>query len=253
MVLFSGCVRRQNSTADSVINRGQPDIYLSPSDLADWLAASLTSYCILRGLLLSPFNIGYRHVLPILPLLFIFVGQLARIEWRPIQKRAWVAGIAVIWLLVGSLQTAPHYLTFFNELVGGPDRGYRVLLDSNLNWGQELIELRDYLVRENIASVKLSYLGTADPSAYGINYEPLPSFPYHQWRADHIPEMLLNPTNGVYAISASNLQGLNLKSRELYAWFRERKPDAIVGHSIFVYKIGDTIEENITRSDHPQN
>ena len=191
--------------------------------------------------LLSPYNIGYRHLLPILPLLFIFVGQLACIEWRSSQKRAWAAGIAVVWLVVGSLQIRPHYLTFFNELVGGPDQGYKVLLDSNLNWGQELIELRDYLVRENIASVKLSYLGTADPGAYGIVYEPLPGFPYHQWQADSIPEMLLNPPNGVYAISATNLQGLNLKRRDLYARFKERKPDAIVGHSIFVYKISETI------------
>ena len=201
--------------------------------------------------LLSPYNIGYRHLLPVLPLLFIFVGRLACIEWRRSQKLTWAAGIAVVWLVVGSLQIRPHYLTFFNELVGGPDRGYKVLLDSNLNWGQELIELRDYLARENIASVKLSYLGTADPGAYGIVYEPLPGFPYHQWQADNIPEMLLNPPNGVYAISATNLQGLNLKNRDLYIRFRERKPDAIVGHSIFVYRISDAIEER--SSDHPQN
>ena len=201
--------------------------------------------------LLSPFNIGYRHLLPVLPLLFIFVGQLACIEWRRSQKLAWATSVAVVWLVAGSLQTYPHYLTFFNELVGGPDGGYRVLLDSNLNWGQELIELKQYLVRENIASIKLSYLGTADPNAYGITYEPLPSFPYHQWRADDVPEMLLNPPKGVYAISASILQGLRLKNHDLYARFRERKPDAIIGHSMFVYRISDTNDEIVPRSDQP--
>ena len=199
--------------------------------------------------MLSTYNIGYRHLLPVLPLIFIFVGQLACIEWRASQKTAWAAGIALVWLVVGSLQTCPHYLTFFNELVGGPERSYRVLLDSNLNWGQELIELRDYLVRENIDSVKLSYLGTADPRAYGIVYEPLPSFPYNQWRDENIPEMLLNPPSGVYAISASNLQGLTLKYHNLYSRFRERKPDAIIAQAMFIYRISDSKDENVPRSD----
>jgi len=203
--------------------------------------------------MLSNFNIGYRHLLPVLPLIFIFVGQLACVEWKPSQKRAWAICIAVVWLVVGSRLTHPHYLTFFNELVGGPAGGSKVLLDSNLNWGQELIELKDYLVRENIPSVKLSYLGTADPGAYGITYEPLPSFPYHEWQGNDVPEILLNPPNGVYAISASNLQGFTLENHDLYARFRERKPDAIVGHAIFVFRISAAIEENEPRSDHPVN
>jgi len=192
--------------------------------------------------MMSHFNVGYRHLLPVLPLIFIFVGQLAGIEWRTGQKRAWAISLSVVWLVVGSLQIQPHYLTFFNELVGGPRGGYRVLLDSNLNWGQELIELRDYLARENITSVKLSYLGTADPAAYGIIYEPLPGYPYHQWHGDDVPEILLKPPNGMYAISASILQGFRLENHDLYAAFRVRKPDAIVANSIFVYRISDTIE-----------
>jgi hypothetical protein len=201
--------------------------------------------------MVSHFNIGYRHLLPVLPLIFIFVGQLARIEWRPLQKQAWAICLAVVWLVIGSRQTYPHYLTFFNEVVGGPTGGQRVLLDSNLNWGQELIELRDYLAREKIDSIKLSYLGTADPGAYGIMYEPLPSFPYHQWKGDNAPENLLNPPNGIYAISVSNLQGFTLENHDLYARFRERKPDAIVGHSIFIYRIFNAVKENVPRSDHP--
>jgi len=55
------------------------------------------------------------------------------------------------------------------------------------------------------------------------------------------------------AIGASNLQGFTLENHDLYARFRERKPDAIVGHAIFVFRISDAIEENEPRSDHPMN
>lgn len=189
--------------------------------------------------LASPFNIGYRHLLPVLPLLFIFVGQVASLDLGLRRKQAWAMGAALVWLVGGSLTTFPHYLAYFNELVGGPAGGYRVLVDSNLDWGQDLIGLREYMARENIASVKLSYIGTADPGAYGITYESLPGFPYNQWQGDSIPETLSNPAAGVYAISASNLQGLRFKNPDLYAKFREREPDAVIGYSIFIYRIPD--------------
>ena len=194
--------------------------------------------------LASPFDIGYRHLLPILPCLFIFTSQLALIERKTSRIRTAAFSGMVIWLIIASVMTFPHYLTFFNEIAGGPDNGYKILVDSNLDWGQELIGLRNYMTQENIPSVKLSYHGTADPTAYGVQYEPLPSYPYNQWTSDTVPDILLNPPAGVYAISANNLQGLRFKNHDLYATFRQRKPDAIVGHCIFIYRINPLIERN---------
>jgi hypothetical protein len=196
--------------------------------------------------LTSTFNIGYRHLLPILPCLFIFTGQLALIDWRTSRLGTGAVLAMVVWLIIGSVMIFPHYLTFFNELAGGPSNGYKILVDSNLDWGQDLIRLRKYMTEQNIPSVKLSYHGTADPTAYGVVYEPLPSYPYNQWTGDTVPDILLNPPNGVYAISANNLQGLRFKNHDLYATFRERKPDAVVGHSIFIYRINRTVERNPT-------
>ena len=187
--------------------------------------------------LATPFAIGYRHLLPILPCLFIFTSQLALFEWKTSLVRTAACSAMVIWLIISSVLTFPHYLTFFNEIAGGPDNGYKILVDSNLDWGQELIGLRNYMTQENIPSVKLSYHGPADPTAYGVVYEPLPSYPYYQWTSDTVPDFLLNPPPGVYAISANNLQGLRFKNHDLYATFRQRKPDAIVGHCIFIYRI----------------
>ena len=197
--------------------------------------------------LATTFNIGYRHLLPILPCLLIFTGQLALIDWKTSRAGTGAILAMVIWLTVGSVTIFPHYLTFFNELAGGPDNGHKILVDSNLDWGQDLIGLREYMAAENIPSVKLSYHGTADPSAYGVVYEPLPSYPHNQWTGDTVPDILRNPPNGVYAISVNNLQGLRLNNRDLYATFRQRKPDAIVGHSIFIYRINRTVVRNPTQ------
>lgn len=190
--------------------------------------------------LASPFDIGYRHLLPVLPCLFIFTSQLALIDWKTSRSGVAAVSAMIVWLAVGSVAIFPHYLAFFNEIAGGPQNGYKILVDSNLDWGQELIDLRKYMTQEHIPSVKLSYHGTADPSAYGIVYEPLPSYPYNQWTSDTVPDSLQNPPSGVYAISVNNLQGLRFKNHDLYATFRQRKPDAVLGHSMFIYRIKGT-------------
>ena len=197
--------------------------------------------------LASPFDIGYRHLLPILPCLFIFTSQLALIDWKTSLPGIAALSAMVVWLSIASVVTFPRYLTFFNEIAGGPENGYEILVDSNLDWGQELIGLRQYMMEENIPSVKLSYHGTADPGAYGVVYEPLPSYPYNQWTSDTVPDVLLNPPSGVYAISANNLQGLRFKNHDLYATFRQRRPDAVVGHSIFIYRINRSVEGHSIR------
>ena len=84
----------------------------------------------------------------------------------------------------------------FNELAGGPATGYTKLADSNLDWGQDLPGLRQYMERENIDSVKLSYFGRAFPEAYGIKYEPLPSFPLHSEVTQDQVKMLRRPPPG---------------------------------------------------------
>lgn len=185
----------------------------------------------------SGFDIGYRHLLPALVLLVIFASQVAQVRFHIRSKAVWVGAILLVWLAVGTLSRLPDHLAYFNEIAGGPSHGYKVLVDSNLDWGQDLIGLRTYMEREGIKSVKLSYFGVADPGAYGINYEPLPDYPRHIWPYKTIPSFLLLPAPGVYAISATNLQGALFEIHNMYAWFRERTPDAVIGHSIFIYRV----------------
>lgn len=187
----------------------------------------------------SRFNIGYRHLLPLLPLLFLFIGQLAAGDWRQRKRWLWLAIPIMLWLAAGTVKIFPHYLAYFNELGGGPAAGYTKLVDSNLDWGQDLPGLRQYMERENIESVKLSYFGRAFPEAYGVRYEPLPSFPRNAEVSQRMMNLLQHPPPGVYAISVTNLQGVLFQDyyRYMYSWFRAREPDAVIGYSIFIYRV----------------
>jgi hypothetical protein len=192
----------------------------------------------------SRLNIGYRHLLPILPPLYIFAArvfvqarlsaQCTRCKWRWAIRGS--GALLGFWLIVGTLKIWPFHLAFFNALIGGPDQGYRYLVDSNTDWGQALKALHSYIEREHLSHVRLStYIeyGAAF-AAYGLaDIEPLP--PLHA-----APGMLparFNPAPGVYVISTTTLQGIFTADPEMYDWFRNREPDARIGHVMFLYKV----------------
>ena len=143
--------------------------------------------------------------------------------------RAILVGL-VIWHAVGSLRIYPDYLAYFNEAAGGPQNGFRHLADSNLDWGQDLKALKTYQDDHELGTIQLSYFGTASPRKYGIKNRPLPSFPFHQ------DAPLPKRWRGTFAISATNLVGLNLKD-DYYERFRSMEPAAVIGHSIFIYHV----------------
>jgi hypothetical protein len=193
----------------------------------------------------SGFNVGYRHLLPALPFLMVYASKIIQTRHPAFVTRhgvrftlyppAWLTGASIVWLAASSIAAHPDYIAYFNE--AAPSPRYNVLVDSNLDWGQSLKQLRAYLDAQAIDRVKLSYFGTADPAAYGIRYDPLPRWPPKQ--TDFVPA---NPAPGVYAISASNLQGILLDDPGAFDWFRRRSPDAIVGGSILVYHVAADID-----------
>lgn len=194
-------------------------------------------------------NIGYRHVLPALPYLLVLISGLASpAVWRAEASGRQPWGRPAVWVWTGVAATIlsallihPHYLSFFNRAVGGPENGYRVLIDSNVDWGQDLLRLQRWMVDHEVEEVKLGWFGTADPAHYGIAYQPLPGvgrdpfFPLW-WDVPFDPQ---NPEPGIYAISATSLWETPLREDEktTYAWFREREPDDRVGYSILIYDV----------------
>jgi len=172
----------------------------------------------------SSIDIGYRNILPVLPFLYVLVSKLASL------RSAWlyqaILGSLCAWYVVGTLRVAPHYLAYFNESIGGPRQGYRYLVDSNLDWGQDLKHLARYLESEGVDQVFLSYFGTADPSHYGISYQPMPTEP---------PDV--GATTAHYVISATNLQAVYGTADKRGHWLLSYEPVDTVGYSIFVYRL----------------
>ncbi len=130
----------------------------------------------------SGVNLGLRHVLPVLAGLCILGGAAA--AWltsaRPGASRPWLRVAPALLgalLLAESVYWFPHYLAYFNGLVS-PARGYRHLVDSSLDWGQDLPALRRHLSGQPANEVPhLAYFGTASPQQHGITARQIYSFP----------------------------------------------------------------------------
>ncbi len=117
-------------------------------------------------------GIGIRYVLPVVPAFAVLLGALGAA--RAGDARAWRA-LATALVLVQAVEAgtnSPWHLSFFNAAAGGPAKGQWIVNDSNVDWGQGLIALRDELRRRGIAKVHLLYHGTTDPAVYGIDYVP---------------------------------------------------------------------------------
>jgi len=187
----------------------------------------------------SGLNIGYRHLLPMLPFLLVLISGLAKGKW---QARHWFITAVALTLLVETLTIHPHYLSFFNVAAGGPDNGRNILIDSNIDWGQDLRRLEQWLAENEINSVKLGWFGTARPDYYGIQYDPLPglggvgqpAFFDAWWQPPFNPAA---PEPGIYAISVTSLWEFPLDEKVIYQYFRDREPDAQIGHSILIYEV----------------
>lgn len=181
----------------------------------------------------SNLNIGYRHLLPILPFLALFVAAVLARTYGP-----FVRFLPVIPLLI-ALFVWPDYLSYFNMLAGGSAGGWRILSDSNVDWGQDLPALADWQ-RESGERVKLSYFGMAHPSAYGVQFDPLPTWSPGPEQGDPSCRSFnpADPAPGCYAISVTNLHGAVLgENRDAFAWFRGREPLERLGGSIFIYRV----------------
>ena len=190
-----------------------------------YLAATAT-----RGL-----QIGHRHLLPIYPFLFLAAGEAAAAlrSWRA-PKGPVLAGALALWYAGGTFVQHPHHLAYFNEVAGGSRNGWRLLVDSNLDWGQDLKRLAEWLRAHPAPGLKLSYFGSADPAYYGIESEALPGY-----TAPHAARITREIRPGdVLAVSATNLQGVYLEpdDRALMKRVRTLRPIARVGFSIFVYR-----------------
>lgn len=199
---------------------GPQDVLFVLLPIAVYLAAAMA----------TRLNIGLRHLLPIYPLLLMLVAAAAKALLD--RGRAGVIALAAA-LAIGVVEFGRNYpdnLAFFNAFVGGPAHGSEYLVDSNLDWGQDLKPLKAWMDDNHVPHINLAYFGTAYPPYYGINATYLPGSAFFEPGGNvQLP--------GYVAVSATVLRGVYLgePERAFYRSFASRTPVANIGHSIFVY------------------
>ena len=201
--------------------------------LGDDLYVLLAIVGFLGAAMAAKLNIGLRHILPIYPFVLIVAGKAVAELWH--DKRQLVRamlGALCLFTVVEMALVYPHFLAFFNRFVGGPRHGYEYLVDSNLDWGQDLKPLKKWMDKNNVQRINLAYFGTADPAYYGIQCTYLPGSPFFADDRVRPPQL-----PGYVAVSATNLRGVyfDKRWRDLYKPLLETEPVAVIGYSIHVY------------------
>lgn len=180
-----------------------PRALRSRHKLAAPLCAALVYSCFA---LCSSLNIGHRHLLPVYAFGFVLAGYaIERLRLGlPRRLAACVLSLLVGGQALASFSIRPHYLAYFNFVGGGPDRGYLHLVDSSLDWGQNLPSLKLWLsTNAGDHPLFLSYFGADRPGYHGIeatrfgdtSFQPQPAF---RGFVDYRP--------GVYVFSATMWQ-----------------------------------------------
>ena len=205
----------------------------------------------------SNLNIGIRHIIPTFPFVYILISaeinkwavmkkeifDTSKIPFTNIVKnvigsylkifsRYTLVALLLAWYILSTISVFPSFLGYFNELAGGPKNGYKHAVDSNLDWGQDLKRLAQYIEKNNIDKIAIEYFGGGSPKYYlGDKFIP--------WRSSK------GLYRGYYAVSATLLQnavgtpaqGFQIKPEDSYSWLKGKQPIAVIGYSIFIYKL----------------
>jgi hypothetical protein len=184
----------------------------------------------------SRMNIGIRHILPVYVFLAVLGGGAL---WAFAQRgRRWKLAVAALLALhvASSLRAFPAWMAYSNELWGGPERTYRHLSDSNVDWGQQLKSLAAYLDRRGVRECWFAYFAqaTVDWSYYGIPCRALPTADGFWFEdAPQVPPVI----EGTVIVSAGVLSGFEVgpEPLHLYAQFQDLRPTAQIDGGLFVY------------------
>jgi len=184
-------------------------LLLRPRALVNW--ACLAAFVILAATPFCKIQLGIRLVLPLVVLAIVGLAAALARTWQAEASRprrrllAAVGAGGVLWSAWAALSVWPQGLCYTNELWGGTRKGYRVLSDSNYDWGQGLPELARWQQQHGLASMDVWYYGT-DPALFHL---PLRELSWNALAA-HGPERLRDCLRGrIFAASTTMLYGSN--------------------------------------------
>ncbi len=245
--------------------------------ILDYLAVNFAEFAMVLFIVIywaysmkSPLNIGFRHLLPTIPFIYILTAsglkQWIRSAGAP-QNYAvinlvvfWIKKLfaeslkysfiflLVLWVLIESLVVSPYFLSYYNQIGGGTNEGYRYVTDSNYDWGQDMLRLKEFVdSHPEIDKIGVDYFGGATPKYYLGEKEE------NWWSSRGNP---INENIHWLAISVNTLEGSFSKlvgsqernPQDEYRWLEEIRPrdgslgsvpppDFRAGTSIFIYKL----------------
>lgn len=193
----------------------------------DWYALTIPPLFYFAISLETHINIGIRHLLPMYPFLFIWVAAVV-FSLSQGSVGNWGRRVAAVCIALGIAETAlafPTYLGFFNIPSGGSRMGMNYVVDSNLDWGQDMKRLKTYLTQRNVERPCVSYFGIGTPDDYGIRWQPVPGTLAEAQAAGCV--VVMSNTQFVF-------DGGDQRS---YQWLRGLTPTDLVGTSFRVYRL----------------
>lgn len=206
-----------------------------PTQAFFYLGASLIIFLFAMA---SRNYFGLRYILPALPLMSLFVGMVYS-KMNLQKKEKCILWSLVGWLILESIFIHPHYMAYFNQLIGGSSQGYKWLDGSNQDWGQDISELNRYLKKEGDPYIYMGYVGSNFPEAWGVTYQdvisPALTSGYRQ-NTIHPVEI-----NRELLVVSANLRS-NPDMKQVYAWLDHKKPIAFIGYTLFIYDVTNDIE-----------
>jgi len=211
-----------------------PIAWLKKYTLNHWPEVTMALFIIVYGLvsMKGKLNLGVRHIMVLFPFIYILVIKKFKERIQETEyKKIFLVIFAVLFIWIGAeiVITYPSYLAYYNEITGGPKNGYKFITDSNLDWGQDLRRMANW-VNENpeIKKIKVDYFGGGVPAYYlGDKYQ--------EWHSQN------GPTTGWIAVSANYFSESIYKSDSTFAtsyyYLENREPVKTFGHSIFVFYV----------------
>jgi len=199
---------------------------------------SMISFVLLYWILslTSHLNIGVRHLLPVFPFTILLVSRSIGDWLKPpyLKLKYFFLTVLICWQIISVLSIYPHFLAYFNEIVG-VENGYLYTVNSNLDWGQDLKRLTEWVAKNNIEKIYVDYFGGGDAKYY-LKEKFMP------WWGTR-PEKEFEKPNYL-AVSVTFLQGGRGRPAPgfdqpsgYYLWLNKYTPVAKIGYSIFVYYI----------------
>ncbi len=221
LAMFTMLIARRRRTQNNLLEA------IRSIDLR-WLVYLATPILFFTISIFSHLNLGWRHIMPIYPFWLVLAGSLA----VPVTRQQWSRLILPLLLIANIVivqaGTFPNEIGYFNSLVGGSRNGPNILLDSNLDWGQDLPKLAAFVRQHALSVIPFAYYGRADVTAYLDNAVPLPT-------TDAVAQS--GEPMGFVAISVGEL----MRPDGQYRWLWNKIPVTVLGSGIYVYRLAVNI------------